>query len=109
MHLRVGIDPLGGTNPLDPRVVWSGEADALDSWQQFSVYARAQGSQVTVFLYAAPDDARRKNEVYWDDVALEALSGDLAATAQAVYPTATPAAGDALCRRRSAWRWGRIC
>jgi LysM repeat protein len=90
MHLRVGIDPWGGTNPRDSHVVWSGEADALDSWQQFSVYARAQGSQVTVFLYAAPDDARRKNEVYWDDVALEVLSGDLAATAQATYPTATP-------------------
>jgi LysM repeat protein len=90
MHLRVGIDPLGGTNPYDPRVVWSSEADALDSWQPFSVYARAQGAQVTVFLYAAPDDARRKNEVYWDDVTLEALSGELAATAQATYPTATP-------------------
>jgi len=90
MHLRIGIDPLGGTNPYDARVVWSGEADALDSWQQFSVYARAQGSQVTVFLYAAPDDARRKNEVYWDDVVLETLSGNLAATAQATYPTATP-------------------
>ena len=91
MHVRIGIDPLGGTNPSDPRVVWSGEADALDSWQQFSVYARAQGSQVTVFLYAAPDDARRKNETYWDDVTLEVLSGELAATAQATYPTATPA------------------
>jgi LysM repeat protein len=90
MHLRVGIDPWGGTNPSDARIVWSGEADALDSWQQFSVYARAQNAQVTVFLYAAPDDARRKNEVYWDDVDLEALSGDLAATAEASYPTATP-------------------
>jgi LysM repeat protein len=90
MHLRIGIDPLGGTNPLDPRVVWSSEADALDSWQQFQVFARAQGTQVTVFLYAAPDDARRKNEVYWDDVSLEVLSGNLAATAQATYPTATP-------------------
>jgi LysM repeat protein len=90
MHLRIGIDPWGGTNPYDSRVVWSSEADALDSWQQFSVYARAQAAQVTVFMYAAPDDARRKNEVYWDDVALEALSGDPAATAQASYPTATP-------------------
>jgi LysM repeat protein len=91
MHLRVGIDPWGGTNPLDPRVVWSGEADALDSWQQFSVYARAQGSQITIFTYSAPDDARRKNETYWDDISLEVLSGELAATAQATYPTATPA------------------
>ncbi len=91
MHMKVGIDPLGGTNPLDPRVVWSGESDALDSWQSFEVYARAAGSQVTVFLYSAPDDARRKNESYWDDVSLEILSGELAATAQATYPTATPA------------------
>ncbi len=90
MHLRVGIDPWGGTNPSDARIVWSPEADALDSWQQFSVYAHAQGPQVTVFLYAAPDDARRKNEVYWDDVSLEELNGDMAATAQATYPTATP-------------------
>ena len=90
MHLRIGIDPWGGTNPYDARVVWSSEADALDSWQQFSVYARAQGAQVTVFLYAAPDDARRRNEVYWDDVVFESLSGNLAATAQATYPTATP-------------------
>ncbi|CAG0936611.1 Muramidase-2 [Thermoflexales bacterium] len=90
MHLRVGIDPWGGTNPYDARIVWSSEADALDSWQQFSVYARAQSAQVTVFLYAAPDDARRKNEVYWDDAVLEVLNGDLAATAQATYPTATP-------------------
>jgi len=90
MHLRVGLDPLGGTNPYEARIVWSDETDALDSWQQFSVYTRAQGPQVTVFLYAAPDDARRKNEVYWDDVVLESLSGELAATAQAAYPTATP-------------------
>jgi LysM repeat protein len=91
MHVRVGIDPWGGANPYDSRVVWSDEADALDSWQQFSVYARAQSPQVTVFLYAAPADARRKNEVYWDDVTLEVLRGESAATAQATYPTATPA------------------
>ena len=89
MHLKVGIDPAGGTDPLDPRVIWSGEADALDSWQQFQVYARAQGSTVTVFMYAAPDDARRKNEVYWDDASLQVLSGALAATAEATYPTPT--------------------
>ncbi len=90
MHLKIGVDPAGGTDPLDPRVVWSDAADALDSWQSFQVYAHALGSTVTVFLYAAPDDARRKNEVYWDDTSLEVLSGDLAATAQATYPTPTP-------------------
>src|SRR5512147_2244907 len=35
MRMRIGIDPLGGTNPLDPRVQWSEEFNALDSWHQF--------------------------------------------------------------------------
>ena len=91
MRMRIGIDPLGGTNPRDPRVQWSQPVNALDSWYQFTVYARAQGTQVTVFAYASPFDTRRKNEVYWDDAELIALSGDLQATAQASYPTLTPA------------------
>jgi LysM repeat protein len=90
MQMRIGIDPLGGTNPLDPHVVWSKQVNALDSWYQFTVYARSQNTTVTVFAYAAPFDARRKNEVYWDDAALNVVSGDLAATAQASYPTPTP-------------------
>jgi hypothetical protein len=90
MRMRVGIDPQGGTNPLDVRVKWSEEFNALDSWHQFTAYARAQGTRVTVFAYAAPFDTRRKNEVYWDDAELLALTGDLAATAQAHYPTLTP-------------------
>lgn len=90
MRMRVGIDPQGGTNPLDSRVQWSEEFNALDSWHQFTAYARAQGTRVTVFAYAAPFDTRRKNEVYWDDAELLALTGDLAATAQARYPTLTP-------------------
>ena len=90
MRMRVGIDPQGGVNPLDARVQWSEEFNALDSWHQFTVYARAQGTRVTVFAYANPFDTRRKNEVYWDDAELLALTGDLAATAQARYPTLTP-------------------
>ncbi len=90
MQMRIGLDPLGGTDPNNPRVQWSQPMNALDSWYQFSVYARAQGTQVTVFTYAAPHDARRKNEVYWDDAELIALSGNLQATAQAAYPTLTP-------------------
>lgn len=90
MRMRIGIDPQGGTNPLDSRVQWSEEFNALDSWHLFTAYARAQGTRVTIFAYAHPFDTRRKNEVYWDDAELIALSGDLAATAQARYPTLTP-------------------
>lgn len=90
MQMKIGIDPTGGTDPKSPNVVWTQPRNILDSWYQFSVYARSQNTTVTVFTYANPFDSRRNNEVYWDDAALSVLSGDLAATAQASYPTATP-------------------
>jgi LysM repeat protein len=91
MQMKIGIDPTGGTNPYSPNIVWSQYANPLDSWSQFLVYAHSQNTTVTVFTYASPFDSRRNNEVYWDDAALNVLDGDLAATAQASYPTATSA------------------
>ena len=91
MRMKIGIDPTGGTNPYSSAIVWTQPRNVLDSWYQFVVYAHTQNTTVTVFTYASPFDSRRNNEVYWDDAALNVLSGDLAATAQASYPTATPA------------------
>lgn len=90
MQMKIGIDPTGGTNPYSPNIVWTQPVNALDSWYQFTVYARSQNTTVTVFTYANPFDSRRNNEAYWDDASLNVLNGDLAATAQASYPTATP-------------------
>ena len=90
LRMRVGIDPFGGSDPLSPNVRWSEQANAADSWVRFDAFARAQSGTVTVFVYSAPFDARRHNDVYWDDAELVRLSGDAAATAQAHYPTATP-------------------
>jgi len=90
LRLRVGIDPTGGTDPLSPNVLWSTQASYPDAWIRFEVYARAQSSTVTVFVYSSPFDARRHNDVYWDDAELVSLSGSAAATAQASYPTPTP-------------------
>jgi LPXTG-motif cell wall-anchored protein len=91
MRMKIGIDPTGGTNPYSPNIVWSEPRNVLDSWYQFVLYARSQNTTITVFTYAAPFGSRRNNDVYWDDASLNVLSGDLAATAQASYPTATPA------------------
>ena len=52
MHLKVGIDPTGGTNPFSPDVVWSGEGDSFDRWTLFSVEAAAKGDAVTVFTHS---------------------------------------------------------
>jgi LysM repeat protein len=91
MQMKIGIDPAGGTDPNSPNIVWSQPRNVLDSWYQFVLYAHAQNTTITVFTYAAPFDSRRNNEVYWDDASLNVLSGELAATAQASYPTATSA------------------
>jgi len=90
LRMRVGIDPFGGTDPLSPSVHWSEQVNAADSWVRFEAFARAQSGAVTVFVSSAPFDARRHNDVYWDDAELVTLKGDAAATAQASYPTATP-------------------
>jgi len=91
LRMRAGIDPLGGTDPFSPNVIWSSQVNAADSWVRFEAYARAQSTTVTVFVYSAPHDARRHNDVFWDDAELVSLSGAAAATAQASYPTPTPA------------------
>ncbi len=90
LQMRIGIDPFGGADPLSPTVIWSKQVNAADSWLLFEVYAKAQSTTATVFLYSSPHDARRHNDVFWDDAELVSLGGDAAATAQASYPTPIP-------------------
>ena len=72
MHLRVGIDPTGGTSPFSPEVVWSPEQAAFDQWVEFSVEAVAKGDTVTVFTHSRAEwvYARLNNDVYLDDASL---------------------------------------
>ena len=70
VNMRIGIDPTGGTNPYSSAIVWSGYKQPYDSYQQFVVEAQAQGNQVTVFTISSPDEARKHNDVYWDDAEL---------------------------------------
>jgi LysM repeat protein len=72
MHLRVGIDPLGGTDPFTPTVVWSAERPAWDKWVQFQVETIAISDTVTVFTHSRADWewARINNDVYVDDASL---------------------------------------
>lgn len=83
MHMRIGIDPTGGTNPWSGNIVWSGEQNPLDAWSAFAVEAIAKSNQVTVFTYSAPVYPTQHNDVYWDDASLTVV-------AQPVPPTNTP-------------------
>jgi LysM repeat protein len=80
MHLRVGIDPTGGTDPFSPNIVWSPEQAAFDKWVEFSVQAVARNDTVTVFTHSRADWdwARADNDVYLDDASLVILSGSAA-------------------------------
>lgn len=98
MHLRVGIDPYGGTDPFGANVIWSPEKPAFDHWVQFSVEAQAKGSSVTVFTHSRAewDWARNNNDVYLDDASLIVVEEEAAlpGTAQPTgspTPTITPA------------------
>jgi LysM repeat protein len=96
MHLRVGIDPYGGTDPFSANVVWSPEKPAFDQWVQFSVQAQAKGSAVTVFTHSRAewDWPRTNNDVYLDDASLTAVGEGTAqpgATSAAKHLTGTPA------------------
>jgi hypothetical protein len=74
-HMKIGIDPTGGTDPFSGAVVWSGEAGALDTYVQFRVSAEAQADRVTVFLYASQDVPAENQDAYWDDAALRVAGG----------------------------------
>lgn len=76
-NMRVGIDPTGGTNPYSANVIWGGFQQTKDFYALFSVQAQAQGSQVTVFTFSAPDVnpaspeyGFKHTDVYWDDAVL---------------------------------------
>ncbi|MHB1357688.1 MAG: hypothetical protein ACYCZF_17090 [Anaerolineae bacterium] len=95
MHLRIGIDPTGGTDAKSANIIWSAEQDAYDAWTLLQVEAVAAKSSVTVFVYSYPDYRSQDNNVYLDDASLVAASARLTpevAPAPIVEPTPTPAA-----------------
>jgi LysM repeat protein len=93
MHLRVGIDPLGGTNPFTPTVVWSVEQPAWDKFVQFQVETVAISDTVTVFTHSRPDWdwARNNNDVYLDDASLVIVGAYTTPTATATLTPQTAA------------------
>ena len=94
MHLRVGIDPYGGTDPFSPNIAWSPEREAFDRWVEFSVETKALADTVTVFTHSRADWpwARVNNDVYLDDASLVVVGGPgYVAPAPTKQPAATAA------------------
>jgi hypothetical protein len=89
MHLRIGIDPTGGTDPFSSNIVWSTEVNSWDTWTLLQVEATAVNSTITVFAYAYPDYRSQDNNVYLDDASLVVVAPPATNTPA---PTDTPAA-----------------
>jgi ABC-type glycerol-3-phosphate transport system substrate-binding protein len=73
-HRRwLGIDPFGGTDPTDPRIVWSSADTAMDRWTQLAVTAQARGTRATVLARSTPDFPVKHNDTLADDAELRVV------------------------------------
>jgi hypothetical protein len=75
MHMKIGIDPTGGTDPWSKDVVWSPEKDVYDQFERYEVQAVARSNKVTVFTYSRPENPMEHNDLYLDDAELAAVGG----------------------------------
>ncbi|MCA9911613.1 MAG: LysM peptidoglycan-binding domain-containing protein, partial [Anaerolineae bacterium] len=87
---RIGVDPTGGTDPNSPNIVWSGNSQPHDRWEQMSVSATAAGATVTVFIYVTQRWPSDLNNVYFDSASLTVggAGGPAPEGGQAVAPPA---------------------
>jgi len=72
---QIGIDPLGGTNPLAASIIWSPELSSQDVWSTYSLSATAQNSTITVFLRAIQRWGLQWNQCGFDDIRLTGPAG----------------------------------
>ncbi len=90
-RMQVGIDP-EGRGLWNTGVIWSGQVNAADSWQQLSVEATVGASgKVTVFVANTFRTATpvAHIDVWWDDASL-VIQGPAPTATNPPRPTATP-------------------
>lgn len=75
MHMKIGIDPTGGTDPWSKDVIWSPERDVYDKFERYEVQAVARSNKVTVFTHSRPENPMEHNDIYLDDAELVAAGG----------------------------------
>jgi hypothetical protein len=73
----IGIDPYGGSNEHDPRIVWAAPQRIYDLWTRHVLSGVvAKDDYVTVFLASKSTWAVKHNDVYWDDTCLTAVGSE---------------------------------
>ena len=72
----IGLDPLGGSDPTAPSVVWS-SAGSDGSWSTLVVTATAVATQTTVFVRVEQAADGRHGLVFVDDITLQRVGRTL--------------------------------
>ena len=87
----MGIDPLGGTDPTSPGIVWSPEVwDELGGvFPQLRVSAVARSGTITVFVRANNPQSHGNDKVWFDAVTLVVDPTQPTATSTPVPPSPT--------------------
>lgn len=101
---RLGIDPLGGTDPRSPTVIWGPEhfgAGRILNYPppdvNIDVKARAQSENITVFFKVNHPTSTGDNLIFVDAIALypDESAAAIAAAPRSAIPTEAPAAPQA--------------
>jgi len=105
MHMKIGIDPTGGTDPWSKDVIWSPEEDVYDKFERYEVQAVARSNKITVFTHSRPENPMEHNDVYLDDAELIVVGGGGSSGPVMVNP---PPAMVAVEGKPAAFNGGRI-
>ncbi|MFC1960184.1 LysM peptidoglycan-binding domain-containing protein [Chloroflexota bacterium] len=92
VQVQVGIDPNGGTDGENERIIWSLPLEYYDEYSAVSVTAEDVGDRVTVFVRTTFDLPQKNNSVYVDEAAL-VITGSAPPPATPTFtpePSATP-------------------
>lgn len=77
VHMSIGIDPLGGTDPMSSCIIWAKEQNAIDDWCLLSVETQANTDVITLFLRSAPEWPKKHQDIFWDEASLEMVDEGL--------------------------------
>jgi hypothetical protein len=71
----VGVDPLGGEDPLTSSVIWSQPDYSFEQWHTQSICVTSESEYLTIFLRGyAHYNAARETAVRFDNVTIEDIT-----------------------------------
>ncbi len=76
-QLQIGLDPIGGTDPFSPDVVWSAPLAGPNNFTPISLTAIVPGTSATLFLRATQDVPGATAVAIWDAVEVTGGAADI--------------------------------